>query len=224
MGSAGRIGDRPLTGRKVPDVLAGATRVFLDRGYAASSMDEVAQAAQVSKRTLYQYYPSKEALFIAVIERRALDLVQFIDDRAMPSDSGQLSLIALARALLERAISEETTQLYRIVIAETGRLPDLGKALIDVALNATLREIESVIQRVAAERGVRLEDPAYAADVFLSILYGVEQIRVLMGGSLNEERDRAIGTLGQRIATFERAFGLDVAPKTEGGRTKAKTR
>jgi AcrR family transcriptional regulator len=50
------------------NILAAAARVFAEKGYAATRIIEVARAAQVGKGTIYEYFPSKEALFFAVFE------------------------------------------------------------------------------------------------------------------------------------------------------------
>lgn len=49
-------------------ILAAAAQVFAAKGYAATRIIEVARAAQVGKGTIYEYFPSKEALFYAVFE------------------------------------------------------------------------------------------------------------------------------------------------------------
>jgi len=196
-----------LTGRKMKAVLEGGTRVFLERGFAATSMDDVAAAAAVSKRTLYQYFSSKEALFVAVVRGRVENLIQILE-AATSAPEGPISLRALAERLTQRAFNHETVCLYRIVIAEAGRMPELGRIIDETALGAALEEIAEVIRRVAAQRGVRLENPAFAADVYLSLLYGVSQVRALLGVDLTHEADN----LDSRVAAFERAFGLSIAP------------
>ena len=54
---------------KREQILQGATRVFLQHGYAGTSMDRVAAEAGVSKQTIYSHFQDKEGLFTALIER-----------------------------------------------------------------------------------------------------------------------------------------------------------
>src|SRR5215469_10813624 len=54
---------------KAAQILAAAREAFFEQGYASVSMDEVAKRAGVAKQTVYSYYPSKDALFLAVHER-----------------------------------------------------------------------------------------------------------------------------------------------------------
>src|SRR5437588_46985 len=57
-------------------ILDGAWGVFLKHGYALATMDEIAAAAGVSKRTVYDHFPSKEQLFGAIVERRRDEMLQ----------------------------------------------------------------------------------------------------------------------------------------------------
>jgi len=55
------------TSKKRQTILDGATKVFIENGFEASSMDRIAEAANVSKRTIYNHFPSKEILFQAIV-------------------------------------------------------------------------------------------------------------------------------------------------------------
>lgn len=196
-----------LTGRKVKAVLEGATKVFLERGFASSSMDEVAAAAAVSKRTLYQYFPSKEALFMAVVEARVDDTIGTLEE--LTNKPGEtVSLMALAEEVVSRFFRPDTLRLYRIIIAESGRLATFGRTIDETGLRRLLAEMELVLGRVAEQRGARLENPAFAADVFMSLMQGTAQMRALLGA----EPFGGYGTIEDRVACFERAFGLSEAP------------
>jgi len=55
------------TSQKRQTILEGAVKVFTKYGYEASSMDHIAEVAGVSKRTVYNHFPSKEILFQAIV-------------------------------------------------------------------------------------------------------------------------------------------------------------
>ncbi len=194
-----------IAGRKVKAVLEGATRVFLDRGFSAASMDDVAATAGVSKRTLYQYFSSKEALFVAVVRGRVDEMIQ--DVEAVGAAPGTISLLALADRLVQRIQDPEAVRLYRMVIAEAGRMPELGRTIDSTIFSAAIAEIEHMLVRIAAQRRVPLENPAFAADIFLSLLVGVSQMRALFGVDF-APGSSSWGGLENRVACFERAFGL----------------
>lgn len=55
------------TSQKRQTILDGATKVFIEKGYDVASMDAIAEVANVSKRTIYNHFPSKELLFQAIV-------------------------------------------------------------------------------------------------------------------------------------------------------------
>src|SRR3954449_1536100 len=64
----------PRTARRV-QLLAAAQEVFVAQGYHAAAMDEIAETAGVSKPVLYQHFPSKLDLYLALLDRHCDDLV-----------------------------------------------------------------------------------------------------------------------------------------------------
>ena len=64
--TSGRVRDADRTQREILDV---ATREFADQGFAGARVDEIAAQTRTTKRMIYYYFGSKEALFVAVLER-----------------------------------------------------------------------------------------------------------------------------------------------------------
>lgn len=71
-----KLGTRGMPrGQRMEEMLQVAARVFASRGYHATSMDEIAQVADISKPLLYRYYGSKDGLYVALIERAGHQLM-----------------------------------------------------------------------------------------------------------------------------------------------------
>ena len=161
--------------RKRRAILAAATEAFLKAGFLGASMDEVAAASSVSKQTIYKHFGSKEALFVAVVTsltNAASDLVhgdvpepEAVDDvAAYLRDYGlrQLNVVLTPRLL----------QLRRMVIGESSRFPELGKALYDSGPGRAMRAIALALERLAQRGFLTLEDPAVAAAHFNWLVMG----------------------------------------------------
>ena len=107
-------------------ILSTATKLFIDQGYAATSMEQIASAAGAGKQTIYRRYASKEELFGAVM----LELVRALLDnplkvKANVSDP-MLALRDLCWSLMNLAFEKpETMAMYRILVAEALRFPDM---------------------------------------------------------------------------------------------------
>jgi AcrR family transcriptional regulator len=60
-------------------IVKAAKRIFGERGFAATTMDEIAAGARVAKGAVYHHFPTKEALFEAVFDQTSLELVSDLD-------------------------------------------------------------------------------------------------------------------------------------------------
>lgn len=117
---------------KREQIRAAAARLFLERGFAGTSMDAITAEAGVSKETIYRYYESKAQLFADVLGR-------LIGGPAQPP-AGDAPLVVRNRTDLERLLvngsrhylarvmAVEQVALLRVVIAEGNRFPDLVDA------------------------------------------------------------------------------------------------
>lgn len=156
-----------------------AEQVFLRDGYADANLDEVARLAGMSKRTLYQNFPSKAALFEACI---AAALAPVHGDAA-PEEAEDLaaglvnSLVAAAGHML----SSRQTAIFRLVIAEGGRSPELAaafhRAIVNKGASTLQRRIEQEMRRGRLARG----DAEAGARLLFGMALGSAQIKLLLG-------------------------------------------
>ncbi len=162
-----------------------ATTVFLRDGYVATSMDEVAALAGVSKQTVYAHFGSKEQLFLAVMEE-AIDGV--LDDffaalaRSFPGSSDlEGDLVRLGRILLTRILHPELMALRRLVIAEVGRFPQLGQAWYESGPGALIEALAARLQELGEVGDLHVEDPRAAAADFNWLVVSKPQNMMLFG-------------------------------------------
>ena len=129
----------PLTSRalaKRERIHQAAQTLFMQLGFEATSMDAIAEAAAVSKPTLYRYYQSKEALFIAVLEQLALhqlseDTWLVLRDRPMDSLATlEQALTVWAQETVKNLLQPAYVGLLRLLIAELPRFPSLGARFV----------------------------------------------------------------------------------------------
>jgi AcrR family transcriptional regulator len=117
--------------RKHAAILEAAQSVFLAKGYAGATMDEVAALAAVSKQTVYKHFADKKQLFTAVItgeisatETRTLETVAALAE----SDDLANDLRRFARQHVVDVTQPHLIRLRRIVIAEAEAFPELARA------------------------------------------------------------------------------------------------
>jgi AcrR family transcriptional regulator len=157
-------------------ILDAATALFLAHGYGATSIEQVAQRARISKRTFYHRFADKPALFGAVVHR----IVERLRPRADPPavDGADLPAVLrhLAELILPAALSPQAIALHRLIVGESARFPRLvavvneNSAVEDaVAMIAGLLESEARAGRIA------LHDAVFAARQFLYMIFTIPQ-------------------------------------------------
>ena len=119
---------RECAGEVEARILDAARRVFLERGLAGASVDEIASLARAGKPTIYARFPGKEALFTAVVLRN----VAKVADAEVHVPSGvniEERLASVGFELVQRVLASETVGLMRLAIAEARRFPDLASSV-----------------------------------------------------------------------------------------------
>jgi TetR/AcrR family transcriptional regulator, mexJK operon transcriptional repressor len=150
------------------EILTAALGVFLRSGYGASTVDELAAAAQVTKRTLYAYYGDKAGLFAAMVRHLAAAV-------SLDAASDRDTLETLAARIVSRVHSDELVGLHQLVIAESTRFPELALILHS---SGDARHIARLAEHIRAERGPASEP---LAEPLFSLLLGEKHRRRLLG-------------------------------------------
>jgi TetR/AcrR family transcriptional repressor of mexJK operon len=182
-------------------LIEAARAAFMKDGFRGASVDRIAAAAGVAKQTLYNHFPSKEALFEETIRLGVRDIVVELDDA--PGDL-RARLLAFGVALRRKLLSPEGLDWYRTVVADLSRLPELGAIVWRQGPYETLRRLADFLA-AAMERGeLRRDDPMFAAEMLNSMLIHLDRTRGLLGGDSepNVDPDKV-----ERIVTcFLRAY------------------
>jgi TetR/AcrR family transcriptional repressor of mexJK operon len=187
-------------------ILDGATRMFLAHGYRNVSMDKIAQAAPVSKATLYNHFDSKNALLAAVISELCESLLQTMTQATIESDDVESNLTQIATSAVDLIYAEDALAIYRLVVAESPDFPELGQLFYQSGPQAALTQLEDYFRRLNESGRFNIADPVFAADAFFSMLKGDLHCRCLLSKTLrpsNEEKKRLVS---QVIAFYMRGM------------------
>ncbi|NTY58185.1 TetR/AcrR family transcriptional regulator [Mycolicibacterium sphagni] len=209
-------GTRPGVGRpsreraqqRHEELLDCALGVFLDHGFDRATIDGIAAAAGMAKRTIYARYADKAALFEAAVQRAVDRWIIPVDTlREVETQDLEETLVAIARIRLESYTSPAGIALQRILNAEGYRFPDLYRLAFEQGTVPALRLIADMLSRHAAMGSVQLEDPEVLAGAFLSITVGGPATGVMWGVVLDPD------VLDHRIRTCVRVFLDGVRPR-----------
>ena len=186
---------RESAGEKVEQILKGAMQEFLAHGYAGTSMDRVAAAARVSKATVYSHFGDKEGLFAALVERLAKQRFQILFNAEPPVGEAKIVLPQLAATLLNQVIEDtEYLTFMRVIVAESGRFPNLAKIFIR---HITQPVLEKLVHYLASHPELNIPDPEAAARIFLGALVQFVLIQEILHGKeiMPLDKERIIDSL-----------------------------
>jgi TetR/AcrR family transcriptional repressor of mexJK operon len=178
-------GGQTQTARKRRAILDAATTLFLREGYLATSMDQIAAAASVSKQTVYKQFADKQSLFREIVTGTVAEISDPVAEQVLSlRDSTDLAadLRGLARALLAQVLQPRMMQLRRLVIGEAGRFPELGRLFYDSGPGRTIDALAAVVESQAARGTLRLQDPRVAAEQFNWLVMAAPLNRVMLCG------------------------------------------
>ncbi len=199
---------RPSSLTKRRAILAAAEQAFLGGGYAAVTMDDIAEQSGVAKQTVYAHFGSKEALFVDLVTsmtREAGDPV-YVERPAVEDLAGLAAMLEQTLGhQLDIVLTPRLLQLRRLVIGEVPRFPELARALAEHGPHRAVGALEVLLREV--RRGGLLHVPdARAAAAQLNWL--------VMGEPLNDAMllgDTAVPSARQRRSHVRRAIGTFLA-------------
>jgi len=143
-----------------------AREVFMTEGYADASMSAIAARVGGSKGTLYNYFPSKEALFVAFMRQECEVEAEIAHALDYPQDDLAKALNHLGCKLVRFVLSDKVLSVHRLVIAESQRFPELGRTFYDEGPRIGLMKLAEVFGRWMDEGRLRRADPFHAAEQF----------------------------------------------------------
>jgi AcrR family transcriptional regulator len=180
---------------------------FLNQGYAATTMSAIAAELGGSKGTLWSYFPCKEALFAAVIDRATEEFRRQLTQVLNPADDLKVALVRFCRHYLTRIFSVDGLGLHRLVVAETSRFPEVGKIFYERGPRQTHLLLAGFIAD-AQQRG-RLQgiDPYLAAQQLIWLCMGGHYQMLLTGAADGVSAEDIAADVEAAMTTFFRAYG-----------------
>ncbi|HMR33680.1 MAG TPA: TetR/AcrR family transcriptional regulator [Geminicoccaceae bacterium] len=156
-----------------------AESVFTRLGYIAATMDDVARAAGMSKRTLYQLFPSKAALLEAVIEAHLAPL--HISSELEDEPDLEAALTGMLKSIARHLLSPAQLGIFRLIAAEATRSPELAAAFHRAGPARGASAVERRLVREVAEGRLRVSSPRAAVGMLFAMAFGTTQIGALLG-------------------------------------------
>ena len=163
-------------------LLDAAESVFLESGYGPAGMDDIARRAGMSKKTLYRVFDRKESLFAAVIAgRRAVLDAMISDEEFAEPESPEKVLCSYLGKLARFVLAPRQAALYRLVIAESLRTPELAHAFYREGPCKGRLVLERWLLAQHEQATLHVPDPERDAAMLCAMVISELQMRFLVG-------------------------------------------
>ena len=159
------------TSLKKASIMQAAIRAFQEEGYDKTSMDRIAEVAGASKRTVYNHFASKDALFKAVINRFMGEISAL---KQIPYDAGQSleeQLTLFAETKLSILDNPAWMGLFKVGLGVLVRDPELARESLAQAETGE-DYLADWLQAATADGRLDVQNPALAAEIFWAMLSG----------------------------------------------------
>ncbi len=176
---AALIGDR---------IVAAASALFLRNGYAATSVEAIAVAAGISKRTFYARFSGKSAAFQAVIRMLLRGWLDGFDELLDATEGLEASLLASGRRMLDVALTPAALAMHALLSAEAGRVPELAEIVQQAGMDVGIVRVAAVLRTHRPDLGA--DQARFAAEQFQTMVVGAPQRRAALAGSVMAAADR----------------------------------
>ncbi|MBK4216533.1 TetR/AcrR family transcriptional regulator [Paracoccus caeni] len=205
-------------GRKFDQVIAGATEIFLRDGYAAASVDDIAQAATVSKATLYSYFPDKKLMFEEALSI-ALQKLSSTSPVEIPSHmDAHDGVHEIARQIAVWLVEPQNVRLYRVHVAETVRFSTIANGFQTVLQGLLHDRVRGYLDHWVQAGQLDIPDTSMAADLLIRMAGASIHDTALLSkrSSTTEDDVNRIAEAASRV--FLRAYAPSLG---SGGRLAA---
>jgi TetR/AcrR family transcriptional repressor of mexJK operon len=169
-------------------ILAHAEALFLEKGFAGTTMNDIAARCRMSKRTLYRLFPAKTEMFAAIVRRHR---EQMLD---LPGPHDDMPMHEALRKVFRVDLSEEASRyrifLLRMVLTEAERTPEIAQIIHDEAGDGARVDLALFLDARVATGDLKLADTDRAAQMLVDMMYGAlsQKREGVLGWSNSEER------------------------------------
>jgi TetR/AcrR family transcriptional repressor of mexJK operon len=179
-------------------LLEAACDAFREEGYQVS-IDRIAARAHVARQTVYNHFPSKDALFAEAVRHAIQSVLITLDG----DGATRATLLAFSEAYRAKILSAEGIAIFRTLTAEAPRFPALAKQFFRQGPQTTRKRLAEYLARAMEQGRLKRDDPDFAAEMLTAMLADFDRLRGLM----NLQTDLLKPTkTAQVVDCFLRAF------------------
>lgn len=172
--------DKDKSEQRRGQLIAVATKIFMEKGFKDASLSMVVAEAGASRRAIYEYFDNKEGLFVAVVESLLDRLLIDLEGLSADADDIEVTLVSTGISLVQGLTSTEALAMFRIVIAESNQFPALAVQAYGRGPARAFELFERYLAQQVALGVLSLSDTGLSARQLVEMLKGGLQLRALL--------------------------------------------
>ena len=196
----------PEDSAKWRQIVEGARKVFLEHGFDAASMGDIAKAAGVSKGTLYVYFKDKDELFGAIIGRECTFQAEGVFDFDHADHDVETVLLKHGKAFAAKICDPGRLSSLRAVVAIADRMPELGRKVYEAGPAIGVERLSGYLHAMNAAGVLTVDDPELAAAQFIETCHASMFKPVLFNFAPPPSPERIAYVVGVAVRTFLAAY------------------
>ena len=162
-------------------ILQVASELFLAQGFAGTNLDQVAEAADTTKPTIYNHFGSKDGLLQSVITRLAETRAAALEQTLVATPEPAADLLQFGRQFCQRVLSDESRIWHRFAATESRANPLVGQAFFRAGPLRVRHALARYFADQTEQGRLAVDDADLAAEQFISLLLGMDMIATQIG-------------------------------------------
>lgn len=193
--------------KKRRQILDGAREIFLKEGFEGASVDDISNAASVSKATLYNHFPDKRLMFKAVVEAECEKQAGHMFALPANAEGVEATLLEAAEGFVGFLTTPFAQNIFRICVGEADRFPELGQDFYRTGPALMRKRLVEFFDNCRPHNVLDIEDPTMAADQFAELCKADLFARAVFGVQSKFSKKEKAKVAREAVTTFMARYG-----------------
>jgi TetR/AcrR family transcriptional regulator, mexJK operon transcriptional repressor len=184
-----------------------AASFFLKKGFAGSSVTQIARQARASKESFYTRFPTKEDLFRAVIRRQTESMSGKMSALFISDAPTAVTLTSFGEGFFARFMADDTVTLQRTIALDGGKFPELGRMFYELGPARMIGALSRYLEQQVSKGKLRELDSENAAHHFVGLIISETMLKVTLGISPKPNKDAQRRIVKSAVDVFLHGYG-----------------
>ncbi len=200
---------RPTDERKTEAIIDAARDAFFGEGYAASSIERIAEKAGVSKVTIYKRFGDKAGLLEALVRRQAEHMTTTIGEANRDAETIEAQLVNFGVTLMTFLFDDTHFHFDTMLMIERDRHPEAAHRFFDAGPGTMRRELIAILKAAVRRGDLKIDTAKAAAEDLLSLWKGFADMELRFGVAKKPTPNYIQNHVRHGVGVFLRAYRAD---------------